>query len=784
MSADLIPFQIETHRVIQLLAKQIYQSPLALLRENTQNAFDAIQQRLHLSKTFEPRIDIRLAPDRVTVSDNGIGMTPDDLRLHYWTAGSSSKNNDTARAAGVVGTFGIGAMANFGIADVLTVETESAVSGERTLCRAEKERLSLKEDCIERESLPSKNEPGTVITAQVAADSRINVQRARNYIAGFVSLLDVPVFVNDELVSRRPLEEAVPFVPEVWRLERSNQKIGERLGADVVVIVSNNADLWIRLTNLTWDNKHIAGRMVLRTGQSSLRTFRSGFGLATASVNSVYQFGGIADLLLLEPTAGREAVTVDSLQFLQSIMTEIDAFATQFLAERDECDVSTPFMHWVSNHGRYELCGRLKIGISPGDRLSLKEVADRSKFKPMMLYEGSDPSIVKMHASEETPLVILARTNPRRRCEQNYLKRNALINIVSDTPTIRKRRTRDQFSLTESALAFRVEAILETDYFLQCEVDFGLIGHNLPVLAEKRTDGVRVTLNPEGQTVKLLLGLYETEFGAFGSMAKDFVRTVIFPRVSDYVPSSTRQGAEAFLKAIRRPRELFEYADDDLGNLPKIWEDYNEGLISMQQAVERSKTAVRASVQVVDTATRARDVVPDVIQNEQALQNASAETALDLEPSPAITRLETVTAAKLLVIAENEPALRGYRCFLAITDKVREEMSEFFLQPHRTSIVWGGQKTLFIFMHHSGQFGLYYDLQTREPVEAQAGGGPFPTATIVLKDRLFIPIPDEVCGSFVPKAGERKRFDVRADILRTEGTARILRDAPSARTSG
>lgn len=169
----------------------------------------------------------------------------------------------------------------------------------------------------------------------------------------------------------------------------------------------------------------------------------------------------------------------------------------------------------------------------------------------------------------------------------------------------------------------------------------------------------------------------------------------------------------------------------------------------MEQAVERSKAAVRASVQVVDTATRARDVVPDVIQNEQVLQNAAVETALDLEPSPAITRLESVTAAKLLVIAEDEPALRGYRCFLAITDKVREEMGEFFLQPHRTSIVWGGQKTLFIFMHHSGQFGLYYDLQTREPVEAQAGGGPFPTATIVLKDRLFIPIPDEIRESFV-----------------------------------
>ncbi len=129
MSTTLIPFQIETERVIQLLAKQIYQSPLALLRENTQNAFDAIRQRLHKDINFEPRIDINLTPELVVISDNGLGMTSQDLEQHYWRAGSSSKNNEEARAAGVVGIFGIGAMANFGIADRLTVETESAIPG-------------------------------------------------------------------------------------------------------------------------------------------------------------------------------------------------------------------------------------------------------------------------------------------------------------------------------------------------------------------------------------------------------------------------------------------------------------------------------------------------------------------------------------------------------------------------------------------------------------------------------------------------------------------------------
>ena len=768
MSSDLIPFQIETQRVVQLLAKQIYQSPLALLRENTQNAFDAVRQRLHIQPGFKPLIEITLAPDKIVISDNGIGMTPDDLQKHYWTAGSSSKNNDAARAAGVVGTFGIGAMANFGIADRLIVETESVVSGERTICRADRSRLDLNQDCIERERLDPTGEPGTTITAHVSAREQISVRKACDYIAEFVSLVDLPVRVNGAAVSQKLVEDLIPPVPETWKMTDTDRKIGSRMTSDVTVILSNNADLWMHFTNIVWDSSSFPGRLVLRTGHSNLRTFRNGFGLATASVNSSYQFGGIADLLVLEPTAGREAITVAGLQLLQSMMADIDLFASEFLAGRDESDSSAPFMNWVVGHGRYDLCGKLRMTINPGDRILLEEVAQQSQAKPMMLYKGSDLGIVKAHASEDTPLLTLARTNPRRRCEQGFLQSRANITPISDTPVVKDRRTHGQMSMAESGLAYRVGIILETDYFVKCHVEFGVISHGLPVLVQKERDHIRIILNPEGQTVQLLVGVYKTEYGAFGSMAKDFVRTVLFPRIADYVPSSTRQGAEAFLRAIRRPPESFEYADDDLGNLPSIWEDYNDGRISLSQAVSRSQTAVRSSVQVVDSAASANNVVPDVIQNEQALNEAAGPTQ-NLDPWPGITRFEITSSAKLLVIDDNEPALRGYRCFLAITDKAREEMGDFFLQPHTTSIVWGGQKTLFIFMHHSAQFGLYYDLQTREVVEAPSGGRAYPTCSIVLKDRIYIPIPGEISASFVPASGEKKRFEIRADILRTEG---------------
>ena len=74
-----IPFKIELSRILELLADQIYQSPLALLRENTQNAFDAIRMRMYLGQEFDPRISITTTANKIVVTDNGIGMTADEI---------------------------------------------------------------------------------------------------------------------------------------------------------------------------------------------------------------------------------------------------------------------------------------------------------------------------------------------------------------------------------------------------------------------------------------------------------------------------------------------------------------------------------------------------------------------------------------------------------------------------------------------------------------------------------------------------------------------------------
>jgi molecular chaperone HtpG len=221
-----IPFHIEINRVIELLAKQIYQTPMALLRENCQNAFDAVLIRRHAGQTFSPQIDITIASDEIRVKDNGIGMTTQDLETHFWRAGSSGKNTPEARAAGVVGTFGIGAMANFGVASELYVITESAVTMERTKCIARRDTLSATENCIDIISENPTGEIGTSVIAKIQTGTNVNISEATNYITEIVKHLDIPVFINGAMVSKRDIYASVPRPPTAWEYSEENATIG------------------------------------------------------------------------------------------------------------------------------------------------------------------------------------------------------------------------------------------------------------------------------------------------------------------------------------------------------------------------------------------------------------------------------------------------------------------------------------------------------------------------------------------------------------------------------
>ena len=133
------PAGIDFESVLRIISKQIYETPLAFVRENVQNAVDAIRIQAHRdgagTNDARYKIDIRVENQKIVVRDNGIGMSSEDVQNYFWTMGASGKRTSEALAAGCVGTFGIGGFANFGVCEVLEVISQNETSSHGTLTR-------------------------------------------------------------------------------------------------------------------------------------------------------------------------------------------------------------------------------------------------------------------------------------------------------------------------------------------------------------------------------------------------------------------------------------------------------------------------------------------------------------------------------------------------------------------------------------------------------------------------------------------------------------------------
>ena len=752
-----IAFKVEFSRILELLADQIYQSPLALLRENTQNAFDAVRMRQALDGEFEPMIQVTVDDEQIIVSDNGIGMTAQEIETHFWYAGKSGKNTDAARAAGVVGTFGIGAMANFGVADELSVESESALTGARTLSSVRKSELSTEIEGISISPITQKGEPGTTVRAHLPPMNGVSIQDARTYLREFVEFVDVPVLFNGDKLSGANHRAVLPSERHAWLEHRRGISLDGILSGDIELIGMASGELRVILENIKSEPRlGKSGSMVLLQGHNGIRTLRSGFGLSTVAMQSGYQWGGVVDLSILKPTAGREALDASSNQLLQQIIWALDNLISPIAAEHDESFTNDGFLQWIAATGQFALCGKLEVEPRPSGKPEV--LASLVKRSGVRYYGGRDESVIQTYASEEEPLIVLSRRRPRRDCELNYLITQG-IDEVDITPRVKQDLPTTSQSFAHSALATRVALILEEDYFLGVNIRFGSISGGLPLLVTDTEVPVTIYLDPDSSSVAPLLALYRDDYNAFAPFIKDFVRSVVFPRIAKLVPSSTREGAEAFLRHLRSNRELFEYEIDDKADLDEIFEELRAGRLTSVEAARRLIDRDRSVVDVSGASTEPLSSVVSEIREE----TTEGDDPQDLfEARPGIDRREQETNARILT---SEEPVNGYTCFLSLTDRVQREKGDFFLQPHSTEVVWGGRKVIFIFQHHSRRFGLYYDILCPGLVSAASGGGPGITSTILAKDRTFIPVPNEIANDFQPEAGERKRLEVRCDIL-------------------
>lgn len=151
-SVETLEFQAETRQLLRLVIHSIYSNKDIFLRELISNASDALDKlRLEsltdssLAETGSTDLHIALEVDEdartLTVRDNGIGMTRDDLVELIGTIAKSGtagllekieESKDAATAENLIGQFGVGFYSAFMVADKVTLRTRRAGTGSGT----------------------------------------------------------------------------------------------------------------------------------------------------------------------------------------------------------------------------------------------------------------------------------------------------------------------------------------------------------------------------------------------------------------------------------------------------------------------------------------------------------------------------------------------------------------------------------------------------------------------------------------------------------------------------
>ena len=141
---EKMEFKTETKRLLDMMINSIYTHKEIFLRELISNASDAIDKRHYVALTdsskaaeaYEILVEADKEERTLTISDNGIGMTREELVNHLGTiAKSGSKEflekieNEKTPDVDIIGQFGVGFYSAFMVAKEISVYTKSVEDG-------------------------------------------------------------------------------------------------------------------------------------------------------------------------------------------------------------------------------------------------------------------------------------------------------------------------------------------------------------------------------------------------------------------------------------------------------------------------------------------------------------------------------------------------------------------------------------------------------------------------------------------------------------------------------
>ncbi len=252
---------INSDNILPIIKKWLYSDTDIFLRELVSNATDAITKLKVLQGDENKKFEIRVILDKensiIKVTDNGIGMTADEIKKYINEIAFSGANefvnkyaDQNSTAGEIIGHFGLGFYSTFMVADKVQIDSLSYVEGAkaaRWIC----------EGGVEFELYDSdKDSVGTTITLYVGEHGKefLDEYKLSNILRKYCSFMPVEIYF--ETVKPAKEDDAAEAKDDIIDLPEAGET--EAKEEEKEIPINDPNPLWIKQAKDCTDEEYKA----------------------------------------------------------------------------------------------------------------------------------------------------------------------------------------------------------------------------------------------------------------------------------------------------------------------------------------------------------------------------------------------------------------------------------------------------------------------------------------------------------------------------------------------
>ena len=726
---------IDFESVLRAISKQIYETPLAFIRENVQNAVDAVRIQA-LRENTDPGaarygVEILVDGKRVIVRDNGIGMTECDLQNCFWTIGASGKRSSEAIAAGCVGMFGIGGFANFGVCDTLEVVSQVQDAKHGTLTRLSKSDIETAGAAIPSVTVERSDEAaprGTVVIGHMREAP--NADELRTYLQDFVRFVPMKVTFNRDNISQRKFSD----VDDRGNLSELGDLQTWRDG-DIAITGRLYEDrghaLIAAIERMTIGDEQIGLSGQLRFENGAIDVFKRGFKLCATQVGTVIGVSGRVDCDRFVPTAGRDSLDGPTASLLGRIIALLERVAVEAVLESSERIAQhTRIFRYVIQRGLIDKLDNVRVVLADGSESALGDIKRKVTQGGVGVYFGTSQkqALNQIMQARGHIVVLLSSDHHRRDAEKTYLETfcaaKPFDGIIDCTEVY------EQLSRFERVFLSELELAISKSYEVQnVRLIAGKLTEDIPVFVREHASSKTIDIfvdvrHPE--IVKLeSLGFSQLLY----SLIASFCREYLGPSLKKWSPKFFGDGALNLEMYAKRRSELWVLLKDDIGVVHKG---------GQRQVVTRN------DVQVVNVAGG--------------------------QPQPGTPPGENPKPRLLQIVDDGgQTGLGGY--YIRLPKMGYKAYGDLLPECESRGLVWAGDSIKYV-VSDTVSTVFQYEIRLDEIVVADVNGSLRAEGAVELDrplqeiyDGIYFPVPQPLVRFLVPKDREEIRLELHCDWL-------------------